>query len=74
MNKLWGGCEDATVLKDQSREFQRKSFSMAVYVQPSIFISKTVSVIMGFFDRILTFVDKPKHFQWDVEADTKKIR
>ena len=75
MNKLWSGRGDVTVLKDQSREFQRTSFSMAVYIQPSLFIGETAPMFTcddGFFNWTLTFFDKPKNFQTDVNEDAKK--
>jgi len=64
LNKLWGGRGDSTVLKDGKRGFKNTSFSMAIFIQPSLCLSE-ISLMAtedGFFDRVLFMVEKPKHY------------
>ena len=62
LNKLWGGQGDCTVLLEKDRGMKKSSFSMIIFVQPAPLLAEMLPMSSedGFFDRVLTFVSKPK--------------
>ena len=62
LNKLWGGQGDSTVLLEKDRGMKKSSFSMVIFIQPAPLLAEMLPMSSedGFFDRVLTFVSKPK--------------
>ena len=62
LNKLSGGQGDSTVLLEKDRGMKKSSFSMIIFVQPAPLLAEMLPMSSedGFFDRVLTFVSKPK--------------
>lgn len=71
-NKLWGGQGETTALKDGNRGFKATSFSMAVFIQPSLCLSEISCMATedGFFDRVVFMVSKPKHYSSQINKDS----